>query len=219
MQARTLMVLFVLLVVISGACSPGVSPTVTGFAPEPGQPTQVVVRILNLDAVLQQKTAAPQATLAPTATQVFIPTQTPVPLESGAQASPENPTPACTNRAEFIKHLTISDNTAIEAGQSFTKVWQLKNIGTCSWTTGYSFRFFSGEAMTSVTEVYLPAEVQSAEMVDIRLDLVAPLTMSSYVGNWVLSNERGEIFGVGDDGNQPVAVIINVRPTPKPSPG
>jgi hypothetical protein len=183
-------------------------------------PTKVGVRILNLDAAL---TLVPTPTPFPvisTFTPIKIPTAT-IEISQNLDSSKQIPTktPACTNRATFLAHLTISDNTALEAGQQFAKLWRLQNTGTCTWTTGYSLRFYSGESLNGPEEIFLPNQVRPGESIDLRADLVAPNNMNTYVGNWILSDEAGELFGVGDDSNQPISVVIQVKPTPKPSPG
>jgi hypothetical protein len=121
--------------------------------------------------------------------------------------------------AEFVRHLTVSDNTQLEGGQPFAKIWQVKNTGTCTWDTGYSLRFFSGELMGGPNEVALSYPVAPGETMDLRVDLIAPLGMASYAGYWVLSDPQGNQFGFGQTADQPIGVVIMVKPTPKPTPG
>jgi hypothetical protein len=187
---------------------------------EQENPTAVVVRILNLDAAL---TLVPTPTPLPvlvTFTPLKIPTAT-IEISQSWNTSKPNPTktPACTNRATFLAHLTISDNTALEAGQQFAKIWRVLNSGTCVWTTGYSLSFYSGDSLDGPKQIFLPNMVSPGETIDLRADLVAPNNMNTYVGNWVLSDESGELFGVGDDSNQPISVKIQVKPTQRPTPG
>ena len=48
--------------------------------------------------------------------------------------------------AAFVSDVTIPDGTVMAPGQSFTKTWKLKNIGTTSWSN-YNLKFFDGEQM------------------------------------------------------------------------
>ena len=40
--------------------------------------------------------------------------------------------------ATFVADVTIPDGTYINPGASFTKIWRLKNTGTCAWTTQFA---------------------------------------------------------------------------------
>ncbi|MGC1378882.1 MAG: cupin domain-containing protein [Anaerolineales bacterium] len=52
--------------------------------------------------------------------------------------------PNCADSAVFLADVTISDNTKLKADQPFTKIWQLRNIGTCAWDAGYTLVFTGG---------------------------------------------------------------------------
>ena len=210
------LIFFVLQLALTACAESGV------IAPEnqnPG-PTPIVVRILNLDAVSIAIPTPTLVVLPPVATPALIPTPTATSIAPSSPAEPQSsPSPTCINQAEFIRHLTVSDNTQLEAGQAFAKIWQVKNVGTCPWDTGYSLKFFSGESMSGPTEIALPHEVAPGETIDLRVDLIAPLEMASYAGYWVLSDSQGNQFGFGQTADQPIGVVITVKPTPKPSPG
>ncbi len=144
----------------------------------------------------------------------------PTPLQAAAsQDAALQPTPSCTNRAELVKALNIFDNAALDAGQSFAKIWRIKNTGTCVWSAGYALAFYSGEQMGGQASIPLPSVVQPGNTVEARLDLVAPLDQTSYTGNWVLQDAGGNDFGVGELGNQSISVTILVKPTPMPTSG
>ena len=136
----------------------------------------------------------------------------PTPLQAAAsQDATLQLTPSCTNRAELIKALNILDNAALDAGQSFAKIWRIKNTGTCVWSAGYALAFYSGEQMGGQPSIPLPSVVQPGDTVDLRVDLVAPLNQTSYTGNWVLQDAGGNVFGVGELGNQSISVTILVK--------
>lgn len=174
-------------------------------------PTPVVVRILNLDLVpvASPTTAAPTPTPLPTLAP-------PTPSQPSAAPTGTNATPACINRAEFVKNLMIADFTAFKPGQSFAKIWQIKNSGTCVWTTEYAIVYASGESMGSPASAPLPHPVNPGETIDLRLNLVAPETPNTYTGNWYLQDASGALFGLGADGVQPLSLTIVVRPVGRP---
>jgi hypothetical protein len=112
------------------------------------------------------------------------------------------PPPAgCTDRALFIRDVNYPDGTSVAPGQTFTKTWQLKNIGTCTWTTSYSLIFDSGEQMGGPASQALPRSVGPNESVDISVPLTAPSTGGNFTGNWKLKNSNGVAFGLCPFGN------------------
>jgi hypothetical protein len=179
----------------------------------PVSPTPVVVRILNLDLVAAVKsqqvlpTSTPLPTLAPPPTRVVSVSET-----SSSTAT----IPSCSNSAEFVKNLSITDNTVLKPGQAFAKVWQIKNNGTCAWTTAYSLVYASGDSMGGQAMIPIPQAVNPGETVDLRLSLIAPADPKTYTGNWYLQDASGSIFGLGSDATQPLMVTIIVKPLPKP---
>ncbi len=143
----------------------------------------------------------------PATTTPIAPTSTSKPTEVCDQAAPGNPI-----------DVTIPDDTKLQAGQSFTKVWRLRNIGSCTWTRAYRVELFSGEAMGAPTSVSLPKEVPPGKSVDISVDMVAPRTAGRYQGNWKLRNPQNQWFGIGPNGSSAFWVRIIVLPTPTLTP-
>ena len=172
------------------------SPTSGGIAASPTLPMVIV------------PTATP---LAPTNTP--LPTNTPVPPTA-------TPVPIPCDRAQFVSDVTVPDNTEIGAGTTFVKTWRLKNNGSCTWTSGYSMVFYSGDAMSgppssSITNGTIPP----GSTTDISVSLIAPNTPGVYKGNWRLRNSGGTVFGIGNNADQSFWVQIkSMAPTPTPSP-
>jgi hypothetical protein len=193
----------------------------------PGAPTPVVVRILDLNVVPVTLSAPELATPLPTLTPMLLPTATPTPttvqIASASSAPTEiqvgpTSTPACTNLAEFVKNLSIGDNTQFEAGAALLKIWQIRNAGSCTWTTAYTLNFFGGEPMGGPATVNLSQDVPPGGTIDLRLNLIAPNSPGPFLGNWVLKDALGNAFGLGPQANQPLVVNIAVKPTPRPTP-
>ncbi len=205
--------------------------SLAGCAPSGNQPssagktglstsTPVVVRILNLDGSITVSPVATRPPVLSTSTPVILPL--PI-LQATIPTGESTPAPlakqACTNRAEFVSSLSISDNTALKAGQVFTKVWRIRNIGTCSWTNAYTLRFYSGDAMGGPASVSLPNQIPPGATVDLHVKMVAPMTAASFTGNWILSDAQGKLFGIGTTGDQALSVVIRIKPTSYPTPG
>jgi len=113
-----------------------------------------------------------------------------------------------------VTDLTIPDGSTFTPGSSFTKIWRLKNNGTCTWTTNYRLVLVSGDMMGGNNLSFLPTQVRPGETIDLSMNFVAPLFEGSYRGNWQIRNERGEIFGTTATANRPFWVDIKVVAPP-----
>jgi len=153
---------------------------------------------------------------APTDTPV--PTNTPLPTATSVPPTPtEIPIPC--DQAQFVKDVTVPDNTEIAAGATFVKTWRLKNEGSCTWTSGYALVFYNGDAMSGPASSQLTnGTVPPGSEVDVSVSLIAPATPGSFTGNWRLRNASGAVFGIGSDNKSFWVKIKSVAPTPTPSP-
>jgi hypothetical protein len=125
-------------------------------------------------------------------------TDTPEPSNT---PQPDTPTPSDTpipcNLAKFITDVTIPDGTIFEPGETFTKTWRLKNVGSCAWTSGYDIVFSGGDAMDAPASVQLTSgTVNPGQNVDVSVDMTAPAAEGTYRGNWKLREPGDELFGI-----------------------
>jgi len=108
----------------------------------------------------------------------------------------------------------------MQPGQSFTKIWRLQNIGSCSWNKAYAVSYFSGDQMSAPASVALAGDVASGQTVDISVDMVAPSKAGKYQGNWKLRNSANVLFGIGPGAAAPfwvrIAVVVTTTPTTTP---
>lgn len=112
----------------------------------------------------------------------------------GSPAPTQTGTPC--NRASFVGE-TVPDNTNFIVQKPFTKVWQIKNEGTCTWTSAYQLVFDSGERMGGVLSKPLTTgSVAPGERVEISIDLVVPALAGTYRGNWKIKDDKGEVFAL-----------------------
>ena len=102
----------------------------------------------------------------------------------------------CTDLAEFVADVTVLDNEIMPPTFEFTKTWRLENSGSCTWTTGYSLVFVSGDQLGAPDQVPLPTEVQPESTVDLTLQMTAPDVDGTYRSEWMLENEQGTQFGI-----------------------
>jgi hypothetical protein len=111
--------------------------------------------------------------------------------------------------------VTIPDDTVMQPGQSFTKIWRLQNVGTCTWTKSYAVAYFSGEQMGASASVPLAGNVAPGQTVDISVDMIAPTTPGKFQGNWKLRNASNVLFGIGPNSSAPfwVRIVVAITPT------
>lgn len=125
------------------------------------------------------KKPAPTVTSIPT---LALPTQIPTPAK-------------CTNVMEYIQDITIPDGMKISAGTAFTKIWRVRNTGTCTWTPAYTFNFVKGDRMDGWNQA-LPRNVYPGETIDISVDMVSPNSSGNYRGDWQLMTPEGYAIGI-----------------------
>jgi len=136
----------------------------------------------------------------PTAIQIAMQTTVTATETTTPTATPTYPAQVETlcDVAGFISDVTIPDGTEIEAGTTFTKTWELRNDGTCTWTSGYDLVFYSGDQMDGEEAITIgDVSVAPGETLEISIELTAPEEPGQYIGYWMLQNESGSLFGIG----------------------
>ena len=58
----------------------------------------------------------------------------------------------------------------------------------------------------------LRGQVEPREIVDLSDELTAPKSEGSYWGYWMLRNDEGEVFGIGEDASVPIWLKILIDP-------
>lgn len=135
--------------------------------------------------------------------------------EITATPAPTSEPEACTNRIQFAGE-TVPDNSVFAPETPFTKTWTLINAGSCTWTRDYVLAFFDGASMAG-SNLTLHKEVQPGDNIVLSMNLTAPANEGAYQGWWMLQDEAGEFFGLGDEANAPFWVLIQVQ-APEQSP-
>ncbi len=127
-----------------------------------------------LARLTQTQSSAPSSTASPPPVASQSPTAT-TQLAVVATLSPPAPSQTSSSAQTVIGLLpgvpidvTIPDDTVLQPGQPFTKIWRLRNIGTCTWTQAYRVELFSGDAMGAASSVPLAHEVLSGQGIDIQ---------------------------------------------------
>lgn len=132
---------------------------------------------------------APTPTPFPTLTAVLLVTETPSNTPEPAPTS--NP---CYNLL-YIADITIDDNTQMKPGETFTKVWEVQNIGGCAWRPGFTFRHVGGEPMRGNT-VTIDEAIPTGAKRQLSVEMVVPSGINGVIESaWQMADENGVFFG------------------------
>jgi hypothetical protein len=206
----TLMVLLLLAGLAMTSCNfPGMQPTPDTFA------TSAALTVAARLTEASQATPlppTPEPTTPPPPPATATPTEV-VPTLTVTLTSTITATGIPCDRATFVKDVTIPDGTELTPGEDFTKVWQLKNTGSCTWNSAYSLVFDHGDSMGGPASKSLTSgTVAPGQTVNVSVDLTAPNTPDTYKGYWKIRNPTGIVFGVGASGDTAFWVEIKVVP-------
>ncbi len=160
-------------------------------------------------------TATANPTTEATATVLVSPTIIPATSTQKATFTPTPITiptylPATTDQAAFVKE-NYPDNSVFKPGEKFDKTFELKNVGSATWTTSYALALNSAaqnEALGSPSQVNLPQETPPGQTVTISIPLAAPTAPGTYTIYWSLKNERGEVVPVDGGDNVWVKLMV-----------
>lgn len=172
--------------------------------PEPVD-TQATLQAMVTQTVFALTQTAPTQTPPPPTLTVVPVTNTPVPT------STQIPPVTYCDWVAFVKDVNFPDGTVVAPGETFTKIWRLKNRGTCAWTSDYMLVFSSGTQMGGTTAVRLPGTVLPGQTVDVSVTLTAPVAEGPYTSNWMLRNPSGALFGTGEKANIAFYVDVQVK--------
>lgn len=204
------------------------SPTAT-LDPNGPQATFTAIAqtvIAEITAVAQNPTLTPTRTptltvtpsdlptATPTETPTPLPTITPLPTFTPPFATSTPATPC--HAARLVADVNVASGTWFSPLVKFTKVWRVKNVGSCTWTRSYALVYFGGEQMSGQRITYLTSSVAPGASIDIALPLEAPGAANSYQGFWLLQSPDGQLVGVGTTYDIPLSVKITVV-EPEPS--
>lgn len=141
------------------------------------------------------------STLPPLPVLTLTPSPTPTPAD--ALPRPEG----CTDDAIFISDVTVPDGTKIAHGQTFTKTWRLRNMGTCPWDSQYKLFFIAGERMGAPDAIPVPVTAPKSDA-DISVELTAPSRDGAFTGIYELRAPDGKVIPVGLDKSIWVKIIV-----------
>jgi uncharacterized protein YkwD/uncharacterized protein affecting Mg2+/Co2+ transport len=101
--------------------------------------------------------------------------------------------------ASPIADVTIPDGTLVDPGETFTKIWRVRNSGSCEWSDDlgdFTWVFVSGDRLDGPDQVPIALPIPAGGEYDVEVELTAPGEPGQYQGNWRLQGPDGEPFGV-----------------------
>ncbi|MHC1773344.1 MAG: transporter substrate-binding domain-containing protein [Flexilinea sp.] len=98
----------------------------------------------------------------------------------------------CTNAMRFAGDITIPDGSKINSGASFTKIWRIFNLGSCTWDSDYNLvqHNANDEDSFPITGTVLPGAAY-----DFPVVMTAPAETGNYKNSWQLQTPEGTNFG------------------------
>lgn len=116
------------------------------------------------------------------------------------------------NWAKFITDVTVPDGWETGPGSVFSKIWQMQNIGSCAWDSGYRLVFDHGDRMEAPDSQSLSADaVPPGGTVKLSVDLVAPDEEGTYQAFFKIRAPDGTTFGIGANAGTAFWVKIVVK--------
>ena len=135
-------------------------------------------------AVAQTVVAQNQATQTASAVSTIIPYVYAAPVVMPYRCNSVN-----------LVYESVPDYSQLDLNQTFYKTWRLKNVGACTWNTGYRLAFFSGSSLDAPSYVYMPYIVAPGGTVDITMLMQAPSYYGTFTGYWGLYTDQNLYFG------------------------
>lgn len=131
---------------------------------------------------------------APASIEVVVVPPAPTPTPAPTVAPTAVVSSSCVPSARFVEDVTVPDDNLYNGGVNFIKTWRMRNDGECAWELGTTWTWISGDLIGAQS----PVEVELAEpgrIVDVSVDMVAPLSPGTYTSYWRLQRPNGEFFG------------------------
>ncbi len=117
------------------------------------------------------------------------------------------------DQAQWISN-TPPDSATVETHAKFDATFVMKNTGTTTWKTAYTYRYFAGTLPVEKRSYNFRADVKPGETGTFIIDVVAPSKAGPYNIWFKLTNQLGQNFG---DMTLNV-IVVNPAETSTPSP-
>ncbi len=113
-------------------------------------------------------------------------------LFDGGSPESSNVTPIPLDASIFEGDVTIRDGSLIAKGESFEKIWRIKNIGMVEWTERYLMRV-NDTVCAAPRRVRIPHTLPGRS-VDIRVTVQAPKTAGACKIFWKMVDAEDRLL-------------------------
>ncbi len=145
-----------------------------------------------VEAMNAQAPLVTYVVVTPDSTSTPLPTNTAIPLIPTATSAPTSAPRSC-NAISFISENPL-DGVTYAPGETFTKSWRFKNVGTCTWNPHYKVVYASGNSISGAGTKQLNTYVAPGETIDIVYTFKAPSTAGTYKTVFYLKDDEGNTF-------------------------
>lgn len=154
-----------------------------------------------------EPTVAPTATLEATVAAPAVVLETPVVIPT---IHVSNPTTSSgpSYRVGHVTDLNYDDGSFIDAKLSFTKIWEITNVGTGTWQADFKLVPVDDNPLQAPAYVKIGQVVSPGQTVTIKVDLISPEVPATYTGHFMLEKSDGVRFGIGSNFDEPFWVKI-----------
>jgi hypothetical protein len=130
-------------------------------------------------------------TLPPTATNTPVPpTETPAPTATVGTPVPTATVPIIGDGARFLT-TSPAQYAEIEPNHFYNLEFDLLNVGTTTWKSGYALVWVGGDQFTSVTTIPLDRDVAPGQKGIFILGTFGSEVFTPHTTYWQLYNDRG----------------------------
>jgi hypothetical protein len=211
---------FILISLVLGACASPSNDAASGAV-------LTEAALIAAEGLTQTAAVAPPTATATEVLPTSTNTNTPAPTATQA-ATQQGGSPAVTAtqqqsggggnvgclRANFEIE-TIPDGTQFFIDREFTKTWRLKNVGSCTWTPGFSAVWIQGDLMGANSVIpfteFTDVDIPPGGYVIVSINFEAPSPAGRHKGYWMLRSADGITFGLGTNGREWFWVDIESR--------
>lgn len=155
------------------------------------QAIQESLKLTEEDVTIEITSGYLKETPAATAEEVLSRSTAGVYVNTAAPAVATLPKPAL----RFVKDITYPNDTVVQPGAHFVKVWRVRNDGAHAWPEGVRLIAAGGDEMSSPdVQVSLPTLHPNQES-DVAVELVAPDLLGRYTAYFRAQTKEEQKFG------------------------
>lgn len=149
---------------------------------------------VNLTETAAAMPPTPTTTTTPTNTPTVLPTNPIILIPTAISNTEVTPTSNIINpyQVEFLSVEPYPNQ--FTPGQKFRLTWQLKNIGTATWSGKYKFAYHKGIQLADQSIYEINQIVQPGQTLIITMPSTAPAEYGTYQTEWSFSNPEGITF-------------------------